>query len=170
MKFAIFALLVSTIAAFTRQTPHASRDASSLKVKGPSKLQYVPCIRLKDLPEPGSATCGYAGDLAICIAVDAKGFVWALADNFPPMNQWLSVSKMLMQSCSKRIDDGTIEDPVLGTKFDLKTGEVVGKWCPSDLGSIIGRHFTPLGVPTFPVRHKGGKIEVEIDINAEYGF
>jgi hypothetical protein len=41
-----------------------------MKALLPSKLAYVPCIPLKDLPKPGQATSGVAGGLAICIAVD----------------------------------------------------------------------------------------------------
>lgn len=41
-----------------------------------AKLAYVPCISLKKLPKPGSATSGVAGGLAICIAVDENGSVY----------------------------------------------------------------------------------------------
>src|SRR3569623_1685632 len=100
-------------------------------------LQYVPCIPLSELPKPGKATSGVAGGLAICIAVDEKGSVFALGDKCPPVNQPLSFGQ---------VKGGTITDPVLGTKFDLKTGSVV-QWCPSGLGKLIGGAFTPVGVP-----------------------
>ena len=125
------------------------------------KLAYVPCIPLSDLPSPGSATSGVAGGLAICIAVDPKGSVFALGDKCPPVNQPLSFGKVNT--------DGTIQDPVLGTKFSLKTGEVVD-WCPSGIGKIIGGAFTPIGVPTYPVRQKGGNLEVQVDVNYKAAF
>merc|ERR1712174_46518 len=75
--------------------------------KVPPSVKYMPCISTDDLPAPGSA---------ICIAVDPKGSVFALGDKCPPVNQPLSFGKVN--------SDGTIQDPVLGTKFSLKTGNV----------------------------------------------
>jgi nitrite reductase/ring-hydroxylating ferredoxin subunit len=126
------------------------------------KIQYVPCIPVEDLPAPGGATSGVAGGLAICIAVDPKGSVYALGDKCPPINQPLSFGKVS--------DDGTIQDPVLGTKFSLKTGDVVGKWCPSGIGRLIGGAFTPIGVPTYPVKKSGKFIEVQVDVNYKANF
>ena len=125
-------------------------------------LKYVPCIPTKDIPKPGKATSGVAGGLAICIAVDSKGSVYALGDKCPPVNQPLSFGKVNA--------DGTIQDPVIGTKFSLKTGEVVGAWCPSGIGKLIGGAFTPEGVPTYPVRQSGGNLEVQVDVNAKFNF
>lgn len=127
----------------------------------PSKLEYCPCIPLSDLPKPGKATSGVAGGLAICIAVDSKGSVFALGDKCPPINQPLSFGKVNA--------DGTIEDPLLGTKFSLKTGDVVS-WCPSGIGKILGGAFSPTGVPVYPVRQRGGNIEVQVDVNAKFNF
>lgn len=126
-----------------------------------SALKYVPCIPLSELPKPGKATSGVAGGLAVCIAVDQKGSVYALGDKCPPVNQPLSFGKVNA--------DGTIQDPVLGTKFDLKTGKVVD-WCPSGIGKIIGGAFTPIGVPTYPVRQRAGNLEVQVDVNAKFNF
>jgi len=127
-----------------------------------SKLQYVPCIPLDLLPAPGSATSGVAGGLAICVAVDPSGSVYALGDKCPPINQPLSFGKVNV--------DGTIQDPVLGTKFSLKSGEVVGDWCPSGLGKLLGAVFTPSGVPTYPVKKNGKSIDVQVDVNAKLNF
>merc|ERR1712241_980089 len=126
-----------------------------------SKLKYVPCIIADQLPSPGSATSGVAGGLAICIAVDPKGAVYALGDKCPPVNQPLSFGKV--------DDDGTISDPVLGTKFSLRTGEVVS-WCPTGLGKLIGGLFDPVGVPTYPVKAKGKTVEVQVDVNYKANF
>merc|ERR1719329_455613 len=81
-----------------------------------------------------SSTALNAAGLAICIAVDPRGAVYALGDKCPPVNQPLSFGKVG--------DDGTIADPVLGTKFSLKTGEVIS-WCPAGLGKLIGGLFDP---------------------------
>jgi nitrite reductase/ring-hydroxylating ferredoxin subunit len=128
----------------------------------PAKLQYVNCIAIKDLPPPGQATSGVAGGLAICIAVDPKGGVYALGDKCPPVNQPLSFGNVGA--------DGTIADPVLGTKFSLKTGDVVGKWCPAGIGGLLGGLFDPIGVPTFPVKKTKDYITVQVDVNAKANF
>jgi nitrite reductase/ring-hydroxylating ferredoxin subunit len=161
MKLAILTSLVAGTAAFVGPQKAASSSALGM-AKYKSKLQYVPCIAVEDLPAPGSATSGVAGGLAICIAVDPKGSVYALGDKCPPVNQPLSFGKVN--------DDGTIQDPVLGTKFDLKTGEVVGKWCPSGIGKLIGGAFSPIGVPTYPVKKSGKNIDVQVDVNAKFNF
>lgn len=124
-------------------------------------MQYCDCISVEDLPSPGGATSGVAGGLAICIAVDPKGAVFALGDKCPPVNQPLSFGKVG--------SDGTIADPVLGTKFSLKSGEVV-EWCPSGIGKLLGGLFDPVGVPTYPVKKTGKVIQVQVDVNAKYNF
>ncbi|GAX21765.1 hypothetical protein FisN_31Lh052 [Fistulifera solaris] len=162
MKAFILATLFAAVSAFTSspKTSFVSKTALNAK-QVPSKLEYCPCIPLSDLPKPGKATSGVAGGLAICIAVDSKGSVYALGDKCPPINQPLSFGKVNA--------DGTIEDPLLGTKFSLKTGDVVS-WCPSGIGKILGGAFTPIGVPVYPVRQRGGNIEVQVDVNAKYNF
>ena len=127
----------------------------------PVKEKYVPCIALKDLPKPGGATSGVAGGLAICIAVDPKGAVYALGDKCPPVGQPLSFGSVN--------SDGTIQDPVLGTKFSLKTGAVV-EWCPTGIGKLLGGLFEPSGVPTYAVRKAGANLEVQVDVNAKANF
>lgn len=116
---------------------------------------------MSKLPAPGGATSAVAGGLAICIAVDTNGSVYALGDKCPPVNQPLSFGK---------VEAGTITDPVLGTKFSLKSGDVVGAWCPSGIGKLLGALFDPIGVPTFPVKKKGANIEVQVDVNAKANF
>jgi nitrite reductase/ring-hydroxylating ferredoxin subunit len=123
------------------------------------KLRYVPCLDIDDLPFPGFATSSDAGGHALCIVVDPKGSVFALAGKCPPANNPLSSGKV----CA----DGTIEDPVLGTKFSLRTGEVVGAWCPNGFGKLVGGVFSPVGISTFPVRLKGRSIEVQVQVDSK---
>jgi len=160
MKSVMFAALVGSTAAFT-STPQVSRSTALNAAKKAASLKYVPCISTADLPAPGSATSGVAGGLAICIAVDQKGAVYALGDKCPPVNQPLSFGQVDA--------DGTICDPVLGTKFSLKTGQVV-QWCPTGLGKLVGGLFDPVGVPTYPVKAKGKTVEVQVDVNYKANF
>jgi len=164
MKVAALFLLVSGAAAFTGQSNGAFQTKSSTALnmaKFQSKLQYVPCIPIEKLPKAGAATSGVAGGLAICVAVDPGGAIFALGDKCPPVNQPLSFGK---------VSAGTIEDPVLGTQFSLKTGEVVGAWCPSGIGKLLGGLFAPSGVPVYPVKKTGANIEVQVDVNAKANF
>eukprot|EP00594_Rhizosolenia_setigera_P003520 CAMPEP_0178947128 /NCGR_PEP_ID=MMETSP0789-20121207/4671_1 /TAXON_ID=3005 /ORGANISM="Rhizosolenia setigera, Strain CCMP 1694" /LENGTH=183 /DNA_ID=CAMNT_0020627201 /DNA_START=390 /DNA_END=941 /DNA_ORIENTATION=- len=163
MKLAVFAMIASGAAAFTATPlPKTFTSGSSLNMAGPFKsaVKYVDCIDAKDLPSPGSATSGVAGGLAICIAVDEKGGLFALGDKCPPVNQPLSFGK---------VSGGTIADPVLGTTFNLKTGEVE-KWCPSGIGKLLGGLFDPVGVPVYPVKKAGSTIQVQVDVNAKANF
>jgi len=163
MKLSIFATLVAAAAAFAPSPVQKTAfKSTALNAILPAKQQYCPCLSVKDLPKPGGAASGVAGGLAICIAVDQKGGVYALGDKCPPVNQPLSFGKVNA--------DGTIEDPVLGTKFSLKTGQVVGPWCPSGIGKLLGGLFTPSGVPTFAVRKSGSTIDVQVDVNAKANF
>lgn len=52
----------------------------------------------------------------------------------------------------------------------MKTGDVVGAWCPSGIGKLIGGAFSPIGVPTYPVRKSKNYIEVQVDVNAKANF
>lgn len=147
-----------TLLSISQFTSGSALEAAKYK----SVVKYVPCIPLSEVPKPGKATSGVAGGLAICIATDKNGAVYALGDKCPPVNQPLSFGKVN--------PDGTIQDPVLGTKFSLKTGEVVGAWCPSGIGKLIGGAFSPEGVPTYPVK-KGGKfLEVAVDVNYKFNY
>lgn len=157
-----FSLSLNSSLILITVTQFKSQSMLSMKANPyPSKLQYVNVIPLKDLPKPGSATSGVAGGLAICIAVDPKGAVYALGDKCPPVNQPLSFGK---------VNADTIEDPVLGTKFSLKTGDVVGAWCPSGIGKLLGGLFEPVGVPVYPVKQSGGFLQVQVDVNAKFNY
>ena len=121
------------------------------------RSKYVQCLGLDELPEPGRAVSRTAEGVAVCIVVDPKGSIFALEDKIPPhFNRQLSTG--IVHS------DSTIEDPILGTKFSLETGDVVGSWCPSGLGKLIGAMFEPVSIPTFPLRHKGRSLEVQLDL------
>ena len=161
MKLAILSAAVAGAAAFAPNSQVTRQGTELFAGKFKAKLQYVPCISIDDLPEKGKATSGVAGGLAICIAVDEKGSVFALGDKCPPINQPLSFGK---------VEGGAIKDPVLGTSFNLKTGQVDGPWCPAGIGLLLGNLFDPSGVPTYPVKTKGKVVEVQVDVNYKANF
>ena len=160
MKLAIIASLVSAAAAFTGPAKPAFSTSLNM-AKFQSKLAYVDALPLEDLPSPGSATSCVAGGLAICIAVDQGGKIYALGDKCPPVNQPLSFGKVN--------SDGTIQDPVLGTKFSLAKGDVV-QWCPSGIGKLIGGAFEPVGVPVYATKKGKQFLQVQVDVNAKANF
>lgn len=137
-----------------------SSTALSAKKEIKPKLAFVPCISKKDIPAPGTATSGVAGGLAICIAADEKGTLYALGDKCPPIGQPLSFGS---------VKDGCVIDPVLGTRFNLKTGQVE-QWCPSGIGKLVGGLFEPAGVPVYPLKAKGDVVEVQVDVNYKFAY
>ena len=157
-------LLLTLTSSFTATlpAPRAAFTTSSSLNAAPikPKLQYVPAIQLDQLPKKGSATSCVAGGLALCIVADSDGSIYALGDKCPPVGQPLSFGK---------ISKGIIADPVLGTTFNLKTGEVV-EWCPAGVGRLIGGLFDPAGVPTYPCKKQGKNLMVQVDVNAKFAF
>lgn len=125
-----------------------------------SKPQFVPFLDIKDVP-PGTVNSEimYGQEIAI---VNEKGKLYAISNKLPPTGQPATFGKLS--------GDGTIRDPTTGTKFSLKTGEVVGKWCPSGVGLLVGALTAPSKVATFPVKKFGRKIQVQINVNAKAQF
>jgi len=161
LKLTLFVSMVASAAAFAPST-FGVRSSTSLEMARTfkEKLKYVPVITQAQLPKKGFATSGVAGGLAICIAVSPSGQLFALGDKCPPVNQPLSFGK---------VSATTIEDPVLGTSFNLKTGQV-DNWCPSGLGKLLGGLFEPSGVPVYPVKTNKGNVEVQVDVNYKLDF
>lgn len=67
--------------------------------------------------------------------------------------------------------NGVIKDPVLGTKIDIETGDVV-EWCPSLLGKllspILGAQPENAGVNVFKVRVVAESISLSVCVNKMY--
>lgn len=120
-----------------------------------NKLVFVPCIALKNLPSPGTAVSTTVAGCSICIVVDPQGFVHALGNKCPPMQQ-------PVLAASVNITNATIQDPVFGTKFSLTTGQVVGDWCPRFPPLLSAMVSEPTPIPTFSLRQRNGRIEVEL--------
>eukprot|EP00587_Corethron_hystrix_P013519 CAMPEP_0113305570 /NCGR_PEP_ID=MMETSP0010_2-20120614/5145_1 /TAXON_ID=216773 ORGANISM="Corethron hystrix, Strain 308" /NCGR_SAMPLE_ID=MMETSP0010_2 /ASSEMBLY_ACC=CAM_ASM_000155 /LENGTH=187 /DNA_ID=CAMNT_0000160017 /DNA_START=422 /DNA_END=986 /DNA_ORIENTATION=- /assembly_acc=CAM_ASM_000155 len=163
-KLTVVAALMASVAAFAPNTsskPFGTRSSTELSAKKfKQALKYVPVITKEQAPKPGSATSGVAGGLAICVACSPTGQLYALGDKCPPVNQPLSFGK---------VNKDTIEDPVLGTKFSLKTGEVVD-WCPAGKENLLVDFSNLLEFPLTLSRAQEKNIEVQVDVNYKLNF
>lgn len=128
------------------------------------KFDWVPILSISEAPAPGTAKSVFTSDLDLCVAADENGLLYVLGNKCPPANQPLSFST---------VSNNIIKDPVLGTKIDIETGDVV-QWCPSLLGKLLGPILGPkpenAGVPTFKVRSKNGQLEAYVQVNAKAAF
>ena len=95
-----------------------------------SKVKFVDALKASDLPKPGKAISCTPGGLDVCIAVASDGLIYALGNKAPPTGSPLSDGV---------VSKDTIKDPQYGTEFSLKTGQVVGKWCPGGIGFLVGK-------------------------------
>jgi nitrite reductase/ring-hydroxylating ferredoxin subunit len=151
----------------TTETARFAQDAvtmggtSGQKIAIPSKKVWVTWLDASDL-KPGEVTSGFRYGQEIAIAKTTGGKLFALSNKLPPTGQPATFGT---------IEGGSIVEPITLTKFRLSDGKVDGTWCPSPIGRLlIGRLTTPTDVPVFPVRSQGGKIQVNINVNAKAQF
>jgi len=130
------------------------------KARVPNKNVWVDLLKGKDVP-PGSVNTGFRYGQEIAI-VNEKGTLYAISNKLPPTAQPATFGTLE--------GDGTIKEPISGTKFSLRTGKVVGPWCPSLVGKIAKLLIPPTDVPTFQVRKNGDSIQVKINVNAKAQF
>lgn len=83
----------------------------------------------------------------------ADGRRFALVDRCPPTNHSLLAA---------RVDPAVLalQDPVFGTRFDLRTGRVRGAWCP-DGPWWVRAALAPAGLTVVEVEADGGSVEIE---------
>lgn len=67
---------------------------------------------------------------------------------------------------------GAIVCPLHRSAFDLRTGKLVGAWCPAPplIGPLTGKLKSEKSLQTFQCRKQGGKVQVLLDINAKKRF
>merc|ERR1711881_393653 len=75
------------------------------------------------------------------------------------------------------LDQGTVEDgaivcPLHRSAFDLKSGKLVGPWCPAPplIGPLTGKLKSPRSLTTFQARQSGSSVQVLLDVNAKKRF
>jgi len=161
----MFALVAFAAVAFsgpaTSRVAHG-QSAVSMKTDVPVKNAWVKVCDSSSL-KPNSLNPTFAAGQDILIAVEKSGTVYATANVCPHIGTPLDQGK---------IKDGCVVCPLHGTAFDLGTGKLTGTWCPSPpiIGPLTGALKEPRDLPVFPVRQKGGSIEVFVDINARKRF
>ena len=109
----------------------------------------------------GSAVSAICAGLDICVAVDTDGSVYALGNKSPVLGTPMAAGS---------VRDGLIRDPLTGSSFDVKTGELVGAWCPNFPFNILFSIIEPTPLPVFKVKTGGGAVSVEVDVNAKTNF
>merc|ERR1719460_2065177 len=131
--------------------------------KIPNKNVWVSYADAKDA-KPGQITSGFQYGLEIAIVTDKSGASYACSNKLPPTGQPATF-------CELGDTPGTIKEPITGTTFSLKTGKIIGKWCPSALGNlIIGRLLPPQNLDVFPCRKGAGSVQALVNVNAKAQF
>ena len=99
----------------------------------------------------------------ILIATDKGGKIFATANVCPHIGTPLDQGT---------VEDGAIVCPLHRSAFDLKTGKLVGPWCPAPplIGPLTGKLKSPRELKTFQVRSQGGNVQVLLDVNAKKRF
>jgi len=146
-------------------TNYAQRSAAaSVQMAGgkiPDKKVWVTFADVKELSQ-GEAVAGFQYGQEIAIVQDKAGALFALNNKIPPIGQPVTF-------CG--IGKGVLEDPVTKTLFSLKSGKVIGTWCPSPLGKLLySRISSPTDLITFPVRKQGSNVQVLVNVNAKAQF
>mmetsp|Transcript_26976 Transcript_26976/g.89171 ORF Transcript_26976/g.89171 Transcript_26976/m.89171 type:complete len:187 (-) Transcript_26976:106-666(-) len=166
MKTSILALMLGSAAALVPTLPMTSRRAAKTELNmvfgktRASQKSYVPAVG-QDQLKPGSAVSSICAGLDICIAVDTDGSVYALGNKSPVLGTPMAAGS---------VANGLIRDPLTGSSFDVKTGELVGPWCPNFPFSILFSIIEPTTLPVFKCKTGGGAVSVEVDVNAKTNF
>jgi nitrite reductase/ring-hydroxylating ferredoxin subunit len=135
----------------------------SQKQRPGDKFVWVTFAQVSDL-RPGEIISGFNYGQELAIINTKQGGLFAMSNKLPPTSQPATL-------CTITDDGQSLIEPIGGTSFSLKTGKVVGDWCPSFLGKLIfGRLMGPSDVPVFKVRKQGGTVQALININLKAQF
>jgi nitrite reductase/ring-hydroxylating ferredoxin subunit len=134
-----------------------AKGKSGSQLKGiPDKTRWVSFVNEADVEENGMIASGSKHGHQIAI-VNEKGVLYAISNTLPPTGQPATFGIL--------DGDGSIKEPISGTKFSLRTGKLVGDWCPSLIGGLQSMLVAPRDVQTFDVRRNGNAVEVLINVN-----
>jgi nitrite reductase/ring-hydroxylating ferredoxin subunit len=113
--------------------------------------------------KPSSLKAAFGAGQDILIATDKGGKVFASANVCPHIGTPLDQGT---------VEDGAIICPLHRSAFDLRTGKLVGPWCPAPplIGPLTGKLKSPKELKTFQARTQGGSVQVLLDVNAKKRF
>jgi len=163
----MLALVVGTAAFQAGQPLAASRRSAAVSMVGaptdfPVKNVWTTVCSAKEL-KPATLTAAFGAGQDILIATDKGGKIFATANVCPHIGTPLDQGT---------VEGNTIVCPLHRSAFDLKSGKLVGPWCPAPplIGPLTGKLKSPRELLTFQARKSGDKVQVLLDVNAKKRF
>ncbi len=152
-------LATSTSSVTRTATPNMGQQDPKLF---PAKNVWTTVCSAKDL-KPQSLKAAFGAGQDILIATDKGGKIFATANVCPHIGTPLDQGT---------VEGGAIVCPLHRSAFDLKSGKLVGPWCPAPplIGPLTGKLKSPKELKTFQVRSQGGNVQVLLDVNAKKRF
>jgi len=147
-------------------SPTSSRAAVQMSGRPsdyPTKNVWTTVCKTRDL-KPASLKAVFGAGQDILIATDKGGKTFAAANVCPHIGTPLDQGT---------VENGAIICPLHRSAFDLKTGKLVGPWCPAPplIGPLTGKLKSPRSLTIFPCRsNAGGDVQVLLDVNAKKRF
>ena len=140
----------------------AAKDRVQDPAAYPPKNVWTTVCSAKDL-KPSSLKAAFGAGQDILIATDKGNKVFAAANVCPHIGTPLDQGT---------VEDGAIVCPLHRSAFDLRSGKLVGPWCPAPplIGPLTGKLKSPRELKTFQVRTSGGNVQVLLDVNAKKRF
>lgn len=155
------ALHLSPVPASTVASRAASVSMIDKNKKIPTKNVWVSIVPASEA-KPNTITSGFQYGIEVAVVCDSKGTLYGFSNKMPPTGQPTTFAT---------VADGCVVEPVTATKYNLKTGKLVGTWCPNPIGRLlIGRVTQPQDLQTYPVRKQGGNVQALINVNAKAQF
>jgi len=144
--------------AASRRSPAVSMSPSDFPVKN----VWTTVCSTKDL-QPSALKSTFGAGQDILIATDKGGKIFAAANVCPHIGTPLDQGT---------VEGNTIVCPLHRSAFDLKSGKLVGPWCPAPplIGPLTGKLKSPRELATFQARKQGDKVQVLLDVNAKKRF
>jgi len=168
----MFVALLSGTAAFQAPTSivhNVRRSAAPVTMGDPIDPSMFPVKNVwttvcqKSELKPSSLKAAFGGGADVLIATDKGGKVFAAANVCPHIGTPLDQGT---------VENGAIVCPLHRSAFDLRTGKLVGPWCPAPplIGPLTGKLKSPKELKTFQARVSGGNVQVLLDVNAKKRF
>jgi len=138
-------------------------SALSMMAAPRAKKEWVSVLKTNQIGK-GELVPVETDGLSLLIAADTDGSIYCIANVCPHLGTPLDQGT---------VANGVIVCPLHKTAFSLKTGDVVGEWCPFPpiLGPmVLGKLEPAKNVAIFPVRSSGSSIQVQVNKNLKSEF